>query len=110
MSRDYYAAAVPEPTTILGLPLLPLSLGHLILLNRCESVFIETIVGELNSLVGEKLLYVDEDISDGDQGESSTITVYTFSTEATTVKVTWLGVSNGYYSESVTVTFNDKVV
>lgn len=36
----YYEAAIPEPATILGLKLRPLSLGHLILLNRVESSFV----------------------------------------------------------------------
>lgn len=39
MIQDFYLAHVPEPTTILGLELRPLSLGHLILLNRVESAF-----------------------------------------------------------------------
>lgn len=34
--RDYYTAAIPELHTILGVPLLPLSLGHLLHLNRYE--------------------------------------------------------------------------
>lgn len=37
---EYYAAQVPEPWTILGLELLPLSAGHIILLNRIESPFV----------------------------------------------------------------------
>lgn len=40
MNRAYYSAVIPEPVLVLGLPLLPLSLGHLILLNRMESAFV----------------------------------------------------------------------
>ena len=40
MIEDFYLAAVPEPVTLLGLRLLPLSLGHLILLNRVKSAFV----------------------------------------------------------------------
>lgn len=38
---DFYKVAVPEPTTLLGLRLRPFSLGHLILLHRVESVFVD---------------------------------------------------------------------
>jgi hypothetical protein len=38
--EEFYIAAVPEPTRILGVKLLPLSIGHLILLNRIESAFV----------------------------------------------------------------------
>lgn len=39
MERDYLAAALPEPFTILGQRLTPFSLGHLVLLRRFGSVF-----------------------------------------------------------------------
>ena len=38
--RAYVDAAIPEPFTILGLRLRPLSIGHLILLHRLESPFV----------------------------------------------------------------------
>jgi hypothetical protein len=38
--RAYIDAAIPEPFTILGLRLRPLSIGHLILLHRLESPFV----------------------------------------------------------------------
>mgnify|MGYP001605524580 CR=1 FL=1 len=37
---DYYADAIPEPTTILGVRLRPLSLGHVLLLHRVRSSFV----------------------------------------------------------------------
>lgn len=40
MPRDFYAVAIPEPTTILGVRLRPFSLGHLILLHRVRSAFV----------------------------------------------------------------------
>ena len=40
MIDPFYLAAIPEPRTILGLRLRPLSLGHIILLYRLESVFV----------------------------------------------------------------------
>jgi len=39
MIEPFYLAAIPEPRTILGLKLRPLSLGHIILLNRVGSPF-----------------------------------------------------------------------
>ena len=40
MTDEFYSVAVPEHRQILGLPLRPLSLGHLILLHRVKSAFI----------------------------------------------------------------------
>lgn len=38
--REIFERTIPEPTTLLGLKLLPLSLGHIILLHRIESAFV----------------------------------------------------------------------
>lgn len=40
MDRDFYCASIPEPTTLLGLRLRPLSLGHLVILHRLKSAFV----------------------------------------------------------------------
>lgn len=40
MLNDFYHAAIPEPVTLLGLRLRPLSLGHMLLLHRVESAFV----------------------------------------------------------------------
>ena len=40
MERDYHAAALPEPFTILGQRLTPFSLGHLLLLRRFDNAFV----------------------------------------------------------------------
>lgn len=40
MTDEFYSVAVPEQRQILGLPLRPLSLGHLILLHRVQSAFV----------------------------------------------------------------------
>jgi hypothetical protein len=37
---EYYAQAIPEPIFCLGLQLKPLTVGHLLLLNRLESAFV----------------------------------------------------------------------
>lgn len=69
----------------------------------CESVSIEDIVGELDSLIGNPLTMAEE-IS-GETGESGwdsyTWTYYKLATIKGYVTVRWYGESNGYYSECV---------
>jgi len=73
----------------------------------CESVYIESIVGELSDLEGETLLIAEEvsgEIPEAKEDEyidSRTWTFYKFATRKGYVDVRWLGESNGYYSESV---------
>lgn len=75
----------------------------------CESVSIESLVGDLADLVGEPLLVAEESTS-GEHPEgytaeeyegSFTWTFYKFATRKGYVDVRWFGESNGYYSESV---------
>ena len=40
MQSEFYSAVIPEPTTILGIRLRPLSLGHLVILHRLRSSFV----------------------------------------------------------------------
>jgi len=74
----------------------------------CESVTIESIVGDLSDLVGEPLLMAEESTSDKnpegvtkEYQDSFTWTFYKFATRKGYVDVRWYGESNGYYSESV---------
>jgi len=73
----------------------------------CESVYIESIVGELSDLEGEPLLIAEEvsgEIPEAKEDEyidSRTWTFYKFATRKGYVDVRWFGESNGYYSESV---------
>jgi hypothetical protein len=75
----------------------------------CESVYIESIVGDLADLQNEVLLGAEEvegEIPasfDENDYESCSWTFYKFRTRKGYVDVRWLGESNGYYSESVSL-------
>ena len=75
----------------------------------CEHVSIEDVCGDLEDLVGEPLLLAEEvsgetpvEFNEADH-ESVTWTFYKFATRKGYVDVRWLGESNGYYSESVSL-------
>lgn len=64
MDRDFYRAQLPDTHIVLGMPLLPLSLGHLILLTRLESPFI--VGGEPNwSNLAASVLICAQSYEDG---------------------------------------------
>lgn len=78
----------------------------------CESVYIESIVGDIEDIIGHPLLEAAEDSSGkdssaedespvGDYAESYTWTFYKLGTIKGHVVIRWYGSSNGYYSESV---------
>ena len=74
----------------------------------CESVSITNIDGDLSNLVDSVILEAEEEVHGKqdemypvDSGDSFTWTLYRFATAKGRVIISWLGVSNGYYSESV---------
>lgn len=76
--------------------------------NCCENVRVEEIIGNLNDLVGSPLYLAEESsnrdkLPDQQSSDSHTWTFYKFGTNKGYVTIRWLGTSNGYYSERVSL-------
>jgi hypothetical protein len=76
----------------------------------CESVNLEEVIGELDDIMNSPVLIANEIINDSNSGENSddyndscTWTFYNISTVKGHVTLRFFGVSNGYYSERVSL-------
>lgn len=73
----------------------------------CETVEIESIVGDLQDLVGEPVLLAEEVVGESEEAAEAeeydycTWTFYKLATRKGYVDIRWFGSSNGYYSETV---------
>lgn len=72
----------------------------------CESVWIESVSGDLEDLIGTPILLAGvnssyEDPSEENDGNDTLWTFYRFATVKGFVTVRWCGTSNGYYSTEV---------
>lgn len=70
----------------------------------CENVYLESVVGDLEDLIGEPLLLAEESTKENeDASEYGMWTFYKFATRKGYVDVRWNGSSNGYYSVGVSL-------
>jgi len=69
----------------------------------CEEVIIKDITGDLDRLVGKTLVMAEVVSNEAEKTVygSQTWTFYKFATADGYVTISWLGESNGYYSETV---------
>lgn len=78
--------------------------------NCCESVVINKICGDISKVINSPLINVKYKVLDNDPkwyktdyDDSHTWTSFLFETENGGLEIIWLGESNGYYGEGVSV-------
>jgi hypothetical protein len=70
----------------------------------CESVYIEGTDGDFRELIGKPIIEATHEAESGDSDYGScTKTKLTFKVNDATVISRWIGESNGYYSEGVSI-------
>lgn len=84
----------------------------------CESVYIESITGEIEDLINEPIHFIDESKSPyfedtygllmgGANKDECIWTFYKFGTRKGYVDIRWIGGSNGYYSVEIHIEVKD---
>ena len=85
--------------------------GHLIMYHSqdcCESVYVESVVGDIPDIIGSPILSAEESTNSHETPEGSeTYTFYKIDTAKGGITIRWVGESNGYYSESVDCSWSD---
>lgn len=70
----------------------------------CEQVYIESIVGNLGRIIGEKIKFAELTKNTSDDGlNHKTWSFYKISTVKGDITIRWYGESNGYYSEEANI-------
>ena len=80
----------------------------------CEQVRVYDIKGDPNKILGKQIVLAEEDnpcdhpsVGDMSGSDSHTITVFTLKTvDGSELEIVWLGESNGYYDESVSISIH----
>lgn len=81
----------------------------------CESVSVRAVNGDPDQLLYKKIIFAEEDnplehplVGDMSNADSHTITTFTIKTEGGwQMEIVWVGESNGYYSESVSISIHE---
>jgi len=78
--------------------------------NCCENVYVENVIGDEKDILNEEIIFAEEDAGANnpdwyteDRFVSCTWTKYVLKTKNASLEFWFLGESNGYYSESVSV-------
>jgi hypothetical protein len=75
----------------------------------CESVYIESIVGDISDLIGSAITEAESVSEDYPEAyDSGTWTFLKISSEKGGVVIRFLGESNGYYSEKMDYSYNGR--
>ena len=76
----------------------------------CESVFVENVIGDEKDILNEEIIFAEEDAGANDPdwygdnyNDSHTWTKYVLKTKNASLEFWFLGESNGYYNESVSI-------
>jgi len=76
----------------------------------CESVLVENVIGDEKDILNEEIIFAEEDAGANDPdwydehyNDSHTWTKYVLKTKNASLKFWFLGESNGYYNENVSI-------